>query len=120
ARRRQGRGGPEEQGACVRSLPPPAGQDRLVGRDQLPQHRQARRSQRRAASPPAATELGGQRTLRTGQGAPRPGANPEDFNASASDGKKISIADLIVLAGSAAVEKAAKDAGYEISVHFAP
>ncbi|MCV7100594.1 catalase/peroxidase HPI [Mycobacterium palustre] len=44
----------------------------------------------------------------------------QDFNASASGGKKISLADLIVLAGSAAVEKAAKDAGYEITVHFAP
>jgi catalase-peroxidase len=43
-----------------------------------------------------------------------------DFNGSASGGKKISLADLIVLAGSAAVEKAAKDAGYEISVHFSP
>ncbi|HUH69034.1 MAG TPA: catalase/peroxidase HPI [Mycobacterium sp.] len=44
----------------------------------------------------------------------------QDFNASASGGKKISLADLIVLAGSAAVEKAAKDGGYEILVHFAP
>ena len=44
----------------------------------------------------------------------------QDFNASAGGGKKISLADLIVLAGSAAVEKAAKDAGYEIVVHFAP
>lgn len=44
----------------------------------------------------------------------------QDFNASASGGKKVSLADLIVLAGSAAVEKAAKDAGYEITVHFAP
>jgi catalase-peroxidase len=44
----------------------------------------------------------------------------QDFNGSASGGKKISLADLIVLAGSAVVEKAAKDAGYEISVHFAP
>ena len=44
----------------------------------------------------------------------------QDFNASASGGKKVSLADLIVLAGSAAVEKAAKDAGYEIAVHFAP
>src|SRR5271167_1525765 len=44
----------------------------------------------------------------------------QDFNDSASGGKKISLADLIVLAGSAAVEKAAKDAGHEISVHFAP
>ena len=41
-----------------------------------------------------------------------------DFNDSASGGKKISLADLIVLAGSAAVEKAAKDAGHEIAVHF--
>ncbi|OBF85833.1 catalase/peroxidase HPI [Mycobacterium sp. 852002-51163_SCH5372311] len=44
----------------------------------------------------------------------------QEFNNSASGGKKISLADLIVLAGSAAVEKAAKDAGYEITVHFAP
>src|ERR1700731_2797856 len=43
----------------------------------------------------------------------------QDFNGSAG-AKKISLADLIVLAGSAAIEKAAKDAGYEISVHFAP
>ena len=35
-------------------------------------------------------------------------------------GKNVSLADLIVLAGSAAVEKAAKDAGFEIDVHFAP
>jgi len=44
----------------------------------------------------------------------------QDFNSSASGGKKISLADLIVLAGFAAVEKAAKEAGYEISAHFAP
>jgi catalase-peroxidase len=35
-------------------------------------------------------------------------------------GKNLSLADLIVLAGSAAVEKAAKEAGFEIDVHFAP
>lgn len=51
---------------------------------------------------------------------PTLGQIQQDFNASASGGKKISLADLIVLAGSAAVEKAAKDAGYEINVHFAP
>ncbi len=44
----------------------------------------------------------------------------QDFNGSASGGKKVSLADLIVLAGTAAVEKAAKDAGYEVTVHFAP
>ncbi len=42
----------------------------------------------------------------------------QDFNSSASGGKKISLADLIVLAGSAAVEKAAKDAGHEVTVPF--
>ena len=43
-----------------------------------------------------------------------------EFNASATGGKKISIADLIVLAGSAAVEKAAKDAGSDVKVPFNP
>ncbi|MDA4107767.1 catalase/peroxidase HPI [Mycolicibacterium holsaticum] len=44
----------------------------------------------------------------------------QDFNGSASGGKQISLADLIVLAGSAAVEKAAKDAGFDVTVPFAP
>jgi catalase-peroxidase len=42
----------------------------------------------------------------------------QDFNG--AGGKQVSLADLIVLGGSAAVEKAAKDAGFEIDVHFAP
>jgi catalase-peroxidase len=42
------------------------------------------------------------------------------FNSAQSGGKKISLADLIVLAGSAAVEKAANDAGHGITVPFAP
>jgi catalase-peroxidase len=43
-----------------------------------------------------------------------------EFNASATDGKKISLADLIVLAGGAAIEKAAKDAGTDVTVPFTP
>jgi catalase-peroxidase len=43
-----------------------------------------------------------------------------EFNASQSGGKKVSLADLIVLGGSAAVEKAAKDAGHNVSVPFKP
>jgi catalase-peroxidase len=43
-----------------------------------------------------------------------------DFNNSAAGGKKISLADLIVLAGAAAVEKAAKDAGTDVTVPFTP
>ncbi|KUI21006.1 hydroperoxidase [Mycobacterium lehmannii] len=44
----------------------------------------------------------------------------QEFNSSAAGGKKISLADIIVLGGSAAVEKAARDGGFEINVHFAP
>ena len=44
----------------------------------------------------------------------------KDFNASATGGKKVSIADLIVLGGNAGIEKAAKDAGLNISVPFTP
>jgi catalase-peroxidase len=44
----------------------------------------------------------------------------KDFNASATGGKKVSLADLIVLGGCAAVEKAAKDAGVKVKVPFAP
>jgi catalase-peroxidase len=43
-----------------------------------------------------------------------------DFNGAQSGGKKISLADLIVLAGSAGVEKAAKNAGQDIQVPFTP
>ncbi|MEZ4807019.1 MAG: catalase/peroxidase HPI [Flavobacteriales bacterium] len=43
-----------------------------------------------------------------------------DFNASAKGGKKVSLADLIVLGGCAAVEKAAADAGHSIQVPFNP
>jgi catalase-peroxidase len=44
----------------------------------------------------------------------------KDFNASAAGGKQVSLADLIVLAGSAAVEAAAKAAGHNVTVPFAP
>ncbi|WP_316574517.1 catalase/peroxidase HPI [Nocardia canadensis] len=44
----------------------------------------------------------------------------QDFNSSAAGGKRVSLADLIVLAGSAAVEKAAADAGHPVTVPFHP
>jgi catalase-peroxidase len=43
-----------------------------------------------------------------------------EFNAAQAGGKRISLADLIVLAGGAAVEKAAKDAGQAVEVPFTP
>jgi catalase-peroxidase len=44
----------------------------------------------------------------------------QDFNRSQSGGKKVSLADLIVLGGCAAVEQAAKNAGHDITVPFVP
>jgi catalase-peroxidase len=44
----------------------------------------------------------------------------QEFNSSATGGKRVSIADLVVLGGAAAVEKAAKDAGHDVQVPFTP
>jgi catalase-peroxidase len=44
----------------------------------------------------------------------------QDFNGSQSGGKKVSLADVIVLGGCAAVEQAAKNAGHDITVPFSP
>jgi catalase-peroxidase len=44
----------------------------------------------------------------------------KEFNASQSGGKKVSLADLIVLGGDAAIEKAAKNAGHDVKIPFTP
>ena len=44
----------------------------------------------------------------------------QDFNSSHSGGKKVSLADLIILGGCAAVEQAARNAGHDVTVPFAP
>ncbi|MFC8277219.1 catalase/peroxidase HPI [Streptomyces sp. NPDC057271] len=44
----------------------------------------------------------------------------QEFNGSQSGGKKVSLADLIVLGGCAAVEQAARNAGHDVTVPFAP
>src|SRR4051794_26357926 len=44
----------------------------------------------------------------------------QEFNAGRTDGTRISLADLIVLAGTAGVEKAARDAGHDVRVRFTP
>ena len=68
------------------------------------------------------------RRRRTGRSTSRPSSRrccgkleaiQKEFNASAG-GKKVSLADLIVLGGGAAVEKAAKDAGVDVKVPFTP
>jgi catalase-peroxidase len=44
----------------------------------------------------------------------------EAFNAGQTGGKRVSLADLVVLAGGAAIEQAAKDAGFDVTVPFRP
>jgi catalase-peroxidase len=44
----------------------------------------------------------------------------QDFNKAQTGGKKVSLADLIVLGGCAAIEQAAKNAGHDVQVPFAP
>ncbi len=51
---------------------------------------------------------------------PKLEAIQKDFNSSHSGGKKVSLADLIVLGGCAAVEEAAKKAGHDVKVPFSP
>jgi catalase-peroxidase len=51
---------------------------------------------------------------------PRLESIQQDFNRVHSGGKQVSLADLIVLGGTAAIEKAAKDAGYTLQVPFTP
>jgi catalase-peroxidase len=48
------------------------------------------------------------------------GVIQKDFNSAQSGGKRVSLADLIVLGGCAAVEEAAKKAGHEVEVPFSP
>ena len=98
----------------------PTGLDRVgVGVD-VPRLRQARRSERRAHPSRAPEGLGGQPAEAARDGASEARSDPEGVQRSASGGKKVSLADLIVLGGSAAVEKAAKDAGVDVKVPFTP
>ena len=86
----------------------------------LPGQRQARRRQRRARSA-SSRRAGGRSTTPTSWRsccAPWRGSSGH-FNAQAG-GKQVSLADLIVLAGAAAVEQAARDAGVTVEVPFTP
>ena len=98
-----------------------ARRDRVGGGGVVPRHRQARRRQRRADPPRAAEGLGGQRAGRARRARSQTLEQiQQDFNDSQSGGKQVSLADLIVLGGCAAVEQAAKNAGHDVTVPFAP
>ena len=121
ADRRQGHRRAEGQDPRLGPVGLAAGLDRLGLGVDLPRLRQARRRQRRAHPPRAAEGLGGQPA-----GAAREGAGEARRRSRRSStprrrgGKKVSLADLIVLGGCAAVEQAAKKAGHDVTVPFTP
>ena len=87
----------------------------------LPRVGQARRRQRGAYPSRAAKGLGSQSAGPTKDRAANPRGHPnEAFNGAKSGGKKVSLADLIVLGGCAGVEQAAQNAGHTITVPFTP
>ena len=98
-----------------------AGVHRVGVRLDVPRQRQARRRQRRAA-PACSRRAAGRSTTRTSSRSccARLRGSRTPSTASAADGKKVSLADLIVIAGNAAVEKAAADAGVTVTVPFTP
>ena len=109
----------EGQNSRIRSVHFPTSLDCLgVGVD-IPRLRQTWRSKRGAHSPRAAKGLGNQSARRTGKLRTLETIQKE-FNSSQSGGKKVSLADLIVLGGCAAVEAAAKKAGHDVKVSFSP
>ena len=111
---------PQAQAARVGALRLPARVHRVGVGGQLPRHRQAGWGERGAHPPRAAEGLGGQRPERAGQGPADPRRGPAGLQRGSSGGAKVSLADLIVLGGCAAVEQAAKNAGHNVTVPFAP
>ena len=98
----------------LRPVGPAAGRDRLGGGGELPPDRQARRCQRRAAPARAPARLGGQQPVELA------GVLDTLERVRSAFGTPVSLADVIVLGGCAAVEKAAADAGVSVTVPFAP
>ncbi len=95
-----------------------AGVHRVGVGGELPRHRQAGRRER-SPHPSRAAEGAGRSTS-------RPSSrrccrrSRRSSRTSTAVGKKVSLADVIVLGGCAAVEKAAKDAGFDVTVPFSP
>ena len=97
------------------------GFDRMGIGVHVPRLRQARRREWRPYPPGAAEGLGSQPAGATGESAEdRSKGIQSEFNRKQSGGKSVSLADLIVLAGCAGVEQAAKNAGHHVAVPFTP
>ena len=107
---------------------PRLGPDRLRSWSRRPGPRRRPSAAPTSAAAPTA-RASASRRRRTGRSTSRPSwrrccrrskAIQKEFNAAQSGGKKVSLADLIVLGGCAAVEQAAKDAGHDVTVPFTP
>ena len=117
--RRAGHRRSEGEDPRIRTVDLPTGDDGLGFGGDFPRLRQARRRQRGAYSPGAAKGLGSEPAGRAGEGAGDAGGDPKGIQ-QPQGGKKVSLADLIVLGGGAAVEEAAKKAGHDVKVPFSP
>ena len=86
--------------------------------------RQLRATDKRVgADPPASDEAhstGSQRAAELAEALPVIEGIQQEFNSAQTGGTRVSLADLIVLGGCAALEKAARDAGHDVTVPFAP
>ena len=118
--RRHGRRGAQADDPRLGRVDSTAGRHGMGGGGVVPRHRHARRRERRSHPPRPAEGLGGQRAGRARARARDARANPARVQRRAVRSKKVSLADLIVLGGCAAVEQAAKDAGRDVTVPFAP
>ena len=92
----------------------------MGGGGELPRHGHARRGQRRSDPAGAAAQLEVNQPAELANVLEILGRVQGEFNDSQSGGKKVSLADLIVLGGCAAVEQAARNAGHDITVPFTP
>ena len=108
------------EAARLRPVGVAAGLARLGLGRVLPPYGPPRRCQRCAHPPRAAARLGGATPTSTSTPpSVRSSASQQEFN-DAQSGKQVSLADLIVLGGAAAIEKAARDAGHDVTVPFTP
>ena len=116
----EGRRGVEGEGALGGAERGGAGVDGVGECVDVPRFGQARRGERGAGSARAAEGLGSESAGAAGEGAQGARGDSGEFNKAAAGGKKVSLADLIVLAGCAGVEQAAKNAGARVTVPFTP
>ena len=120
ADRRAGYRHAEKRRAGFRPVGVGAGLHRTGFCFQLPRLRQARRRQRRAHSPDAAKDWAVNQPAQLAATLAKLESIQRAFNDAQTGGKRVSLADLIVLAGAAGVEQAAKNAGLALTVPFAP